>query len=121
MRNIQLDHHTYFEQAYTFAPIGIALVSMDGTWIKVNPALCKIMGYSEKELLELTIRDITHPDDLQRTDDFIDELLDGGSSNREMEKRYVQKKRQRALDVPACFACSRRTAWNSPLFHFPYY
>lgn len=91
MRNIQLDHHTYFEQAYTFAPIGIALVSMDGTWIKVNAALCKIMGYSEKELLELTIRDITHPDDLQRTDDFIDELLDGGSSNREMEKRYVQK------------------------------
>ncbi|WP_424766817.1 PAS domain S-box protein [Paenibacillus sp. sgz302251] len=91
MDKLQIDHHTFFEQLYTRAPIGIALVSIDGSWIKVNPMACKILGYTEEELKRLTFRDISHPDELEKNNDLRKEALDGGSSFYEMEKRYIQK------------------------------
>src|ERR1041385_6869258 len=49
--------------AFDYAAIGMALAAPDGRWLKVNQALCDIVGYSEREMLGLTYRDITHPDD----------------------------------------------------------
>ena len=46
------------------APIGMALVALDGRFVRVNRALCEIVGYSSAELTELTFQAITHPDDL---------------------------------------------------------
>ncbi|WP_281437464.1 PAS domain S-box protein [Rhizobium bangladeshense] len=42
---------------------GIALTDLDGSFISVNQRYCEIAGYSEAELLELRMQDITHPDD----------------------------------------------------------
>src|SRR6202044_1081078 len=53
-----------FAGAFEHAPIGLALTSPDGRWLKVNRALCDLVGYSESELLARTFRDITHPDDI---------------------------------------------------------
>src|SRR5262245_32699764 len=47
------------------APIGMALVSLDGRFVRVNHALCEIVGYSALELTDLTYQAITHPDDLE--------------------------------------------------------
>ena len=54
-----------FSGAFAHAPIGVALVSPDGRWLKVNRALCDLVGYSEAELLTRTFQDITHPEDLE--------------------------------------------------------
>jgi PAS domain S-box-containing protein len=46
------------------APIGMAVVGTDGSFVRVNRALCEILGYSAPELVGLTFQSVTHPDDL---------------------------------------------------------
>ncbi|HCB01616.1 MAG TPA: hypothetical protein DEP19_04460, partial [Anaerolineae bacterium] len=53
-----------FKNAFEYSAIGMALVSLEGKWLKVNKKICEIVGYSEDELMNLTFQDITHPDDL---------------------------------------------------------
>ena len=71
------------------APVGIALVGLDGTFLRANEALCRILGYSAEELVELSFQDLTHPDDLDADLDHVEELLAGEISSYRMRKRYV--------------------------------
>jgi PAS domain S-box-containing protein len=80
-----------FRNAFENASIGMAIVSLDGHWVKVNPALCQIIGYSSEELLALTFQDITHPDDLDLDLSYVHQLLAGTISTYQMEKRYFHK------------------------------
>ncbi|MEG4351274.1 PAS domain S-box protein [Microcoleus sp. LAD1_D3] len=80
-----------FRHAFEDASIGMAIVSLDGHWIKVNPALCQILGYSSEELLALTFQDITHPDDLDGDLSYAHQLLAGTISTYQLEKRYFHK------------------------------
>src|SRR4028118_2000374 len=80
-----------FRNAFENAPIGMAIVSLDGHWVKVNPALCQIVGYSSEELLGLTFQDITHPDDLDLDLSYVHQLLAGTISTYQLEKRYFHK------------------------------
>jgi two-component system, NarL family, sensor histidine kinase UhpB len=73
------------------APIGLAIVGLDGRFHSVNPALCAITGYEESELLGLSFQDITHPDDLAADLALFDNMLAGGSASFKMEKRYIRK------------------------------
>src|SRR5258708_3704397 len=54
-----------FRSSMEHAAIGMALVAPDGRWLRVNHALCKIVGYCEAELLATDFQSITHPDDLE--------------------------------------------------------
>lgn len=81
-----------FQKAFEFAPIGMALVSQEGQWIKVNKEVCKITGYSEEELMTLTFQDLTHPDDLDKDLALVQQMLNKEIENYEMEKRYFHKK-----------------------------
>ncbi|MEG4011186.1 MULTISPECIES: PAS domain S-box protein [unclassified Microcoleus] len=80
-----------FRHAFEDASIGMAIVSLDGHWIKVNPALCQILGYSSEELLALSFQDITHPDDLDADLSYAHQLLAGTISTYQLEKRYFHK------------------------------
>lgn len=80
-----------FRKAFQNSAIGMALVGLDGHWLKVNDSLCQIVGYSEQELLGKTYQDITHPDDLQTDVDFVRQLLAGVLDHYQMEKRYFHK------------------------------
>ncbi|MBE9191813.1 PAS domain S-box protein [Gloeocapsopsis crepidinum LEGE 06123] len=80
-----------FRQAFDDAPIGMALVSPTGHFLKVNRTLCEIVGYTDEELLALTSDDITHPDDRQADSDYRQQLLTDKIRCYEMEKRYVRK------------------------------
>ncbi len=80
-----------FRHAFEDASIGMAIVALDGNWIKVNSALCKIVGYSSEELSALTFQDITHPDDLETDLSYVYQLLAGTISTYQMEKRYFHK------------------------------
>ncbi len=78
-----------FRSAFEDAPIGKALVDVAGRYVKVNGALCALTGYSEQQLLGLSVAEITHPDDLAADRAATARLLAGGASTHTTEKRYV--------------------------------
>lgn len=80
-----------FENAFRYAPIGMALVSLDGKFQKVNQAACDLWGYTEQELLLLDFQVITHPDDLESDLDFLHQIENNEIQTYRMEKRYFQK------------------------------
>jgi PAS domain S-box-containing protein len=79
-----------FRDAFDNAPIGMALVALDGRWVEVNAALTCITGYTTEELTAMTFQDITHPDDLEPDLKLVDKLLAGEISTYQLEKRYVR-------------------------------
>lgn len=80
-----------FRSAIEYAPIGMALVSLEGKWLKVNQSLCGIIGYSEAELQAMNFQMITHPDDLDIDLSYVKQLVAGKISSYQMEKRYICK------------------------------
>ncbi|MDP3354091.1 MAG: PAS domain S-box protein, partial [Flavobacteriaceae bacterium] len=81
----------HLTSAFEHATIGMALVSPKGNYTRVNSSLCNIIGYSEDELLTKSFREITHPDDLEKDNTFINQMLAGEISNYQTEKRYFHK------------------------------
>jgi diguanylate cyclase (GGDEF)-like protein/PAS domain S-box-containing protein len=80
-----------FETAFARAPIGMALVDLDGSWMKVNEAVCTMLGWPEAELLQRTFQDITHPDDLDADLAQVQLLIAGELTEYQMEKRYITR------------------------------
>jgi diguanylate cyclase (GGDEF)-like protein/PAS domain S-box-containing protein len=80
-----------FENAFANAPIGMALVSLDGRWLKVNESLCELLGYPEAELLMLTFQEITHADDLDADMRQVERLVAEEIDRYTMSKRYFRK------------------------------
>jgi PAS domain S-box-containing protein len=76
-----------FEQT----PIGIILADRDHHVIKVNAKLCRMLGYSEAELIGKTPLDITHPDDRQETANAMELRFTNENAFHKLEKRYVKK------------------------------
>ena len=83
-----------FRSAFDYAPIGIALVSSSGNWLKVNCALCNILGYKEKDFLSTNFQSMLFPEDLGNTLVKIHELLAGHNPTFQMEQRYLHKNKQ---------------------------
>lgn len=80
-----------FREIIEFAPIGMAIVSVEGRFIKVNQALSNIVGYSSDELVIRTFQEITYPDDLSDDLNYVQQLLSGKIYSYQMEKRYIRK------------------------------
>jgi two-component system sensor histidine kinase/response regulator len=78
-----------FRSAFDFAAIGMALVALDGRFLKVNRALCDIVGRAETDLLRLTFQLITHPEDLEADVEQVARVLAGEVPTYQMEKRYL--------------------------------
>ncbi len=85
------DSEERFRSAFNNAPIGIALVSPEGKWLKVNRALQEILGYSEEEFLEKNFQDMLHPDDLGETLIKIHEIYSERAQSCLVEQRYLNK------------------------------
>jgi diguanylate cyclase (GGDEF)-like protein/PAS domain S-box-containing protein len=73
------------------APAGIAQVGLDGRWLRVNPALCQILGYDEQTLLGLRFQDVTYEPDLDLDEAHVEALVRGERSSSELEKRYRRR------------------------------
>ena len=80
-----------FSSAFKFAPIGMALVSLEGRWLKVNQAICELVGYTQEELQAMTFQQVTYPDDLEADLNQVKQLLAGAIDSYQMEKRYIHK------------------------------
>lgn len=80
-----------FTETFEHSAIGMALVSSDLKWLKVNKSLCQSLGYSEDELLKIKTTDITHPDDLPNSKSFNTNVFNGKNSNLHLQKRFFHK------------------------------
>ncbi len=80
-----------FRSAMEHAPIGMALVHLDGTFMEVNRALCRLVGYDETELLGRSLQQITHPDDIEGDLDSLSRLRGGSVDHYTVEKRYITR------------------------------
>ncbi len=80
-----------YRTTFELAAVGIAHVSPEGRWLRVNRKLCEIVGYTEEELLQLTFQDITHPDDLAADLAETRKVLRGELQMYSLEKRYIRK------------------------------
>ena len=106
-----------FRTSFEFAAIGMALVSPNGRFLRVNRSLCEITGYPEVELLRLTFQDITHPEDLDLDLDYCGKLLRG-----EIETYLMDPNNRTALVEVALFPSQRfarpERRGEASVFHF---
>jgi len=80
-----------FRAAFDNAAVGIAHIGPDGRWLRVNRALCRILGYPVDELLTKSFRDVTHPDDLASDLAKFELVREGKIDSYEVEKRDLRK------------------------------
>jgi PAS domain S-box-containing protein len=85
------DAERQFEAAFSKGAIGMGMVAIDGRWLRANPALCQLTGYTEQELRGLTFIEITHPDDIEANLEGDERLLRGDAGDYQLEKRYIRK------------------------------
>jgi diguanylate cyclase (GGDEF)-like protein/PAS domain S-box-containing protein len=86
-----IESEEHFRNAFDYAAIGMALVSPEGDWLRVNRSLCEIVGYSESELLVSDFQAITHREDLGNDLAEIYRMLSGEILTCQLEKRYLHK------------------------------
>ena len=80
-----------FRRAFDDAPSGMALVSPAGRFLKVNHALCEMLGYKDTELLDADFRTLTHPEDLPKNLELMEKVLSGKIPSYQVEKRYFHR------------------------------
>ena len=80
-----------FRSAFDYAAIGMALISPTGKFIKVNSALCQLLGYRADELLQKDFQAITHAEDLDADLEFTGQMLADKIKTYQMEKRYIHQ------------------------------
>ena len=83
-----------FRNIFEEAPIGMAVVGLDGRLLQVNKAFCEMLGYSEQELTIRGLSDITHPNDVGKDGLLAAQMLKGAITIYKVEKRYLRKNRE---------------------------
>ena len=103
-----------FRLAFENANTGVCLVDLDGNLTRVNNKMCETFGYTKEELERMTVNDIAHPEDIDKSPEFIQKTLRGEIDRSMFEKRYLHKKGH----VVTCQVSSSlvRGANGSPLY-----
>jgi PAS domain S-box-containing protein len=83
-----------FRRVFEEGPLGLGLIGRDYRFIRVNSALCQMVGYPPDELVQKTFADITHPDDVHNDVELAERLFEGEIPFYQMQKRYVKKNGQ---------------------------
>jgi PAS domain S-box-containing protein len=83
-----------FRNVFEEAPIGMAVLSLEGRLLQVNKAFCEMLGYYEQELTACSLSVITHPDDVGKDELLAAQMLEGGITSYKVEKRYLRKNRE---------------------------
>ncbi len=84
------DAQRYFDVAFDQAPIGMALFNTDGQYVRVNAALCALLGRPAAELIGRRDQELTHPDDRQADIEAAWEILAGRAATHQTEKRFLR-------------------------------
>jgi PAS domain S-box len=89
--DLKKENEEKFRIAFNNSPTGMSMIRADGHYVAVNPMLCDMFGYTAEELLSGTINKITHPDDIERSHEWIRKKISGDDSEPEFEKRFIHK------------------------------
>lgn len=85
------ESESQFREAFENSRIGNAIVGLDGNFLKVNDALCQMLGYTEIELKTMSVLEVTHPEDVEAEVQFQNDSLAGGRTFFRMQKRYLTR------------------------------
>jgi PAS domain S-box-containing protein len=91
IENLIKEKEHWFEVAFNYVTISISLAALEGNYLKVNTALCNMLGYSKEEFENLSFQELTHPDDLPLDLYNYDKIVNGKLNTFSLEKRYVHK------------------------------
>jgi PAS domain S-box-containing protein len=89
--NLLYEKEMCFDDIFNYSAIGMAVVGVDGSIMRGNQSLSKILGYSCAELKGLYSKDITYEGDMDMTLKGIEELLSEKKNSFQVEKRYCNK------------------------------
>ncbi|VVC77202.1 Cyclic di-GMP phosphodiesterase Gmr [Aquicella siphonis] len=104
-----------FRNAMDIAPIGMAIVALDGQFIEVNHSLCQIVGYPKNELEKKSFQQITYPDDLSTDLVRLKQLTEGKIQSYHLDKRYIRKD-GKIIWVQLTVSLQRDSLTHDPLF-----
>lgn len=79
-----------FRTLFEAAPVAMALHGADGGYLQINPAYAQMLGYSREELLRLSTRQVTHPEDVAEGQRFYGELCRGSLTRYQRDKRFLR-------------------------------
>lgn len=81
-----------FRIAFDNAPTGMSIISADEfRYIAVNPLLCEMFGYTTDDFLKNSIQLVTHPDDVEKSNEWIRKKLNNEPCEADFEKRFIRK------------------------------
>ena len=80
-----------FSEVFEHAPVGMYLASREGRFQKANAAFCRMVGYSEDELLAKTWRVLTHPEEMVAAIEKNEKLWNDPNGRGEWERRYLHR------------------------------
>ncbi|PNU19057.1 hypothetical protein C2E25_14355 [Geothermobacter hydrogeniphilus] len=80
-----------FKKVFEYAATGMNILLPEGYFLQSNQAFCDFVGYSSEELRGMTVADLTHPDDLDKTARIMNEIRDGKHRHIDIEKRFLNK------------------------------
>jgi two-component system NtrC family sensor kinase len=83
--------HLRLERMFRDARIGMALSDETHRWVRVNPALCEMLGYDEEDLVGHAPAEFTHPDDVQSTTLGFEAMASAERTGIDFEKRYIAR------------------------------
>ena len=103
-----------FHSAFENAPVAMCLVAPQGRFLNVNAAFSRMLEYSKDELRSMSFGEVTHPDDLSASKEWVDNLLAGIEPAQDLDKRYIRKSGQVVWGIVRSFLL--RDADGNPLF-----
>src|SRR5215469_17875962 len=83
--------YEFFNDAFNSSPIGVAVETIEGQPLFVNPALCAMLAFSEDELRNKHCQDFSPAEDAQKDWELFQQLRAGSINNYQLEKRYIRR------------------------------
>ena len=80
-----------FTAVFESAPMGITIASPQGRFLEVNDHLLAVLGYTRDEMKAMTLFELTHPEDRERTFTLVEAVRSGAAPGYDVEKRYLAK------------------------------